>query len=242
MSYDAAREKCCRDISWSRYTATPTTRVAIENTDEPAIEFKDVGLPPIPLRFGGRSARNWLGAECIELEEVVRALRDHVLWIDHTGINLPAAAYDGPWEELVRALGDASLMYAYPTGEPWFFILPGTVMEQASGITEFRPHRAPRFELVELSSGACAAVQFDIQTDLTNAELIALFPGNKSACLPGLESYFRSVFIKHPWEDLEIRLDLRFGPGNLSGEWETGAWLVQNGKRCNNRMQQTPRA
>jgi hypothetical protein len=133
-------------------------------------------------------------------------------------------------------------MYAYPTGDPWFFILPGTADEIARGITSFPPGRSPRFELVELSQGSCAAIQIDIQTDLSREEITALFPGTTSASLPGLENYFRSVFVRHPWAGLEIRMNLRFAPGDPSGPRESGSWLVQNGRRCNGALERIPRA
>ncbi len=221
---------------------SPTTRLAVEDIQAPKIEFEGTGFPSQTLQSAGRSAQDWLQAECVELREVVRMLRGHVTWVDHTGINLPADGVEGPWVDLVTRLGESSLMYAYPTGEPWFFIVPGDATEHMKGITEFTPHSTPRFELVELSPGSRTAVQIDIQTDLSRSDLIRMFPGRKSVSLPGLEDYFLSLFVNHPWKDLEIRLDLRFGPGKPDGLWETGEWLVVNGTRCDNQMHSIPRA
>lgn len=242
ISFDpAARTAGCSVEAGVRGT-DPTTKFTCREGEEPKLCFSGTALPDVPLRCDGTRARDWLRATPVNMCEVLGALEGHILWIDHTGLNAPAAHFGGAWEMFVRSLGDSSLLYSYPTGEPWFFVLPGTRQEHDAGITIFPPDRTPRFELVEMSPGASLAIQIDIQADLTRANLEEMFPFPKGVSLPGLEDYFRSVFIKHPWPGLEIRLDLRFGSGHAAGDWETGKWLVENGQRCNSRMRRIPRA
>ena len=62
---------------------------------------------------------------------MLEALEGHILWIDHTGLNVPADDFGDLWEPIVRILGDNSLLYSYPTRDPWYFILPGTEDEHS---------------------------------------------------------------------------------------------------------------
>lgn len=216
--------------------ARPTTLLSLESVEEPVLRLHGSTLADIPLSRGGSRAQERLGVQALQLEEIAAVLNGHLLWLDHSGINFPLRhlSAESPNEGLsnfLSTLGDHSALFAYPTGEPWHFIVPATSAELQHGIKDFSPGRGPRFEVVELPDSACLAIQFDLQTDLSRKEIETKLPTPRSTALPGLESYFRSVFVEHPSPGLEIRLDLRFGPGNPQGDWESGKWLVEGGRR-----------
>ena len=229
-------------VPWLSEPCLPTTKITLSDGKEPELLLEGTSLPRVPLNGEGHRASDFFGAIPVNITGVVTLLEGHILWIDHTGLNASTEHLDGSWETIVKSIGDSSILYPYPTGEPWFFIIPATKSEHEESIDNFVEGRLPRFELVELGRETCIAVQLDLQTDLSRQELEKALPSPLGISLPGLEDYFRSVFINHPWPGLEIRLDLRFGPGQADGEWASGRWLVQNSRRCNSQTPRLPRA
>jgi hypothetical protein len=165
----------------------------------------------------------------LPLETVYKRLKDHVLRLDHTGVNLPVRLLDRDgWDTLVAVLAAAANMYRYPTGEEWPFIIPATAGEFAADIVERAPVRKPKFELVYDATLRHPLIQIDIETDLTRAEIEALFPEPYGVGLTGLDQYFRSVYVYHPWPGLSFRVDMGYlsdAPGDMAG------WLVHEGGR-----------
>jgi hypothetical protein len=165
----------------------------------------------------------------IPLADLAARVQGHITRLDHTGVVLPGRRLARPaWDRLLAGLAGVAALYRYPTGEDWPFILPTTHDEYSADITDFGAAREPKFELVYAENFRLPLIQIDLETDLAMDEIAALLPD--STALPGLESYFRSVYLATPWWDLELRCDLRPRSDSPS-EWDSGAWLVQAGGR-----------
>jgi hypothetical protein len=200
----------------------------------------DVDCPVVSERDGpvvedalGSYVRLPAGSEdftaLLPLGTVCERLKGHICWLDHTGVNLPAKAVSRVgWHKLIGTLAAASNMYRYPTGEEWPFIIPATAGEFAMDITDSQPVRRAKFELVYDTFLCNPLLQIDIATDLTRATIEALFPEPYGVGLAGLDQYFRSVYVDHPWPGLSFRFDLGYRsdiPGDMAG------WLVHEGGR-----------
>jgi hypothetical protein len=192
----------------------------VEERDEPPHE--EGGYVQLPAGSEDFTALLPMGA-------VYERLRGHVLHVDHTGINLPTKLINGDeWKSLITTLAGVSTMYRYPTGEDWPFIIPSTADEFAADIVEAQPVRQPKFELVYDSTLGNPLIQIDLETDLARDEIEALFPAPYGVGLPGLDQYFRSVYVYHPWPGLSLRIDIGYGcdaPVDIAG------WLVHEGGR-----------
>jgi hypothetical protein len=58
-----------------------------------------------------------------------------------------------------------------------------------------------------------------------------MFPAPVGTALAGLEDIFRTVYVRHTWQNLEMRVDLCFRNDDGPSTWETGEWLVTEGGR-----------
>lgn len=162
-------------------------------------------------------------------------LNGHIADLDHAGANLPSRDMkEEQWEALMRSLSRITNLYRYP-GEAWPFIIPATEQEFRDDISELHAVRMPKFEWVYDGYASLPVFQFALVTDFTRAELEARFPAPSGFSIPGLESIFRSVHVDSPWrEALSIRVDLYYKrQQEAPTDWETGAWLVQEGGRIN---------
>jgi len=168
----------------------------------------------------------------LSMGEVHKKLHGHLVRLDHTGVNFPAAlVLSQQWETFVQRLAGQTNLYNYPTGDPWLFILPATEAEFGSDITEFPSGREPKFELVHDAYTDTPAIQIDIETDLSREEVERLFPEPYGVSFPSVADYFRTVYVQHPWPGLDIRFDVRFKNEEPGDSWETGEWLVTAGGR-----------
>ncbi len=165
----------------------------------------------------------------LPVDAACERLKGHVFRLDHTGLNIPAASLDrAGWDDLLHKLSSVSAIYRYPTGEDWPFVIPATAAEVETDITESEPMRRPKFELVYDTYLRNPLLQFDMETDLTREEVEGLFPPPYGVGLPGLDQYFRSVYVYHPWPGLSIRFDMGYRydpPGDMAG------WLIREGGR-----------
>ncbi|NYI04079.1 hypothetical protein [Allostreptomyces psammosilenae] len=210
--------------------ARPVTAFQLADVPAPVIAL-DTGRS-IAVHGGGDGGGQPAPAGGVEMADLTRRLAGHVRGIDHTGVNVPARTTSPEqWHDLVGALASASTMYRYPTGEDWPFVLPSTSDELLGGIRDFVAGREPRFELVHDEWLTGTQWQFALWTDLTRAELEALFPEPEGGTLPGLEEIFRVVPVRHPWPGLGIRFDLCYRIDDGPSDWETGEWLVTEGGR-----------
>ncbi len=163
------------------------------------------------------------------IENVVNKLAGHVVRVDHTGINLPSILYsEREYQDLLQYLVLMSNCYAYPTGEPWPFLIPATEEEHQNEITNFDVLREPRFEVVYDEFTDVVAIQVDLETDLSKSEVEQLFPKNQGIYFKELEDVFKSIYLEYS-EKIDIRLDVRFK--TVHDNFESGEWFVKEGKR-----------
>jgi hypothetical protein len=214
-------------VLWAGNLVLRASAVAVEcptvaERDGPLVEDALGSYVQLPVGSEDFTALLPLGTVC-------ERLKGHILWLDHTGVNLPARAVGrANWHELIGTLAAASNMYRYPTGEEWPFIIPATAGEFAMDITDPQPVRRSKFELVYDATLCNPLIQIDIATDLTRATIEALFPEPYGVGLAGLDQYFRSVYVDHPWPGLAFRFDLGYRsdqPGDMAG------WLIHEGGR-----------
>jgi hypothetical protein len=161
----------------------------------------------------------------LPMDVVAEKLAGHIKQIDHTGIGLPLLD-EKTWGNYVNRLAARGNLYTYPTGEPWYFLIPATRQENKNDICDFNLVRGPKFELV--NDEDTATIQIDMETDLTKSEVEKLFPKDQGVYFDTLADVFKAIYIDFD-EHLDIRFDLRFKQPR--GDWESGKWLVQNGRR-----------
>ncbi|MBT7008793.1 MAG: hypothetical protein HN964_05120 [Candidatus Jacksonbacteria bacterium] len=169
----------------------------------------------------------------LSIADFLKKFKEHIIRIDHTGVNIPEKCITKEyWEIELKKLGKGCNLYEYPTTDDWLFILPSNEREHKEEIKDFKAGREPKFELVYDVYSKYPTIQLDIETDLSRKEVEELLPAPYGISFEGVEDYFRSMFISHPWTGLVIRIDVRFKNGdNQPTEWETGEWLVIDGKR-----------
>lgn len=167
----------------------------------------------------------------ISFSDVVQRFDRHVVRVDHMGVNFPAQDSEG--RALLMSLSRHSLVYAYPGNEPWYFAIPATAVELQQGfISDFTQVRFPKFEVVFDGEGIWRRiVQIDLVTNLCREDVEQRLPAPYGFSLPGLEMYFRSVYVAHPWDGFLLRMDFRFHCEDFINEWSTCEWLVREGKR-----------
>lgn len=206
--------------------ARPVTMLRLADVPAPEVAL-DIGRI-IGLRGSGPAPRR----DGVGLTDLIQRLDGHVRRVDHTGVNLPGRSVPTEeWDDLVHDIASAAAMYRYPTGEQWPFVLPSTVGELNTDILDFVVGREPRFELVYDPWDSHTTWQFALWTTLTRVDLEESFPTPFGIALPGLEDIFRTVYIRHPWPNLDIRFDLCFRIEDGPSNWETGEWLVTEGGR-----------
>lgn len=163
----------------------------------------------------------------LDINDVFHKLYGHIKRIDHTGINLPTVLFkESEYKNLLDYFSSNGNMYSYPTGEPWPFLLPVTEYEHQNEITNFKILREPRFEFVYDKYTNIVGIQIDIETDLSKNEIESLFPKDQGVYYKGCA--FKAIYLDYS-EKLDIRLDVRYKSNY--GDWESGKWLVYEGKR-----------
>jgi hypothetical protein len=168
-------------------------------------------------------------AQTIKAQALYERFSGHIARVDHTGVEIPSAMLSmQEWQDLQASLGRVSNLYAYPTGQEWPFIVPGTDAEFADEIRQFDAPRTPKFELTYGFVDE-PLLQVHIDTTLPRAIVEAILP--EGFKLGGVVESFRSVFIAHPWANLKIRCDLTFNPEGVLDSWDSGEWLVTEGRR-----------
>jgi hypothetical protein len=208
-------------------TSTAQTTPAADPPPQPARTMQEDALGPYVQTSEGEETTYTL-----PLDELHRRLAGHIVRCDHTGLNLPTALVDrAAWNGLLTDIAAVANLYRYPTGEDWPFILPATEDEFTGDIHAFALGREPKLELVYDGHARHPLIQIDLDTDLTRPELEALLPGSYATAIPGLDEFFRTVYVTSPWPDLSIRVDLRYKGDSVDSDWATGAWLVTAGGR-----------
>ncbi len=165
--------------------------------------------------------------QSLAIEDVCQRFTGTILEMDHAGVNLVESLAT---QELLMSLAHSTNLYAYPGGSPWYFVVPASKREFERGIDDFSLVRCPKFELVVGADGPTPLIQIDLITTLTRAEVEERLPAPFGIGFPGLDQYFRSVFVEHPWQGFAMRLDFRYATDWLN-EWSSAEWLVKQGRR-----------
>ena len=228
--------------------ATPATTLELSRVDRPTVVLDTIGL--LVIYMGGIRLLGWASRDAeylppgapvtpanppLEAEVIATRLRGHIVRVDHTGVELPEPRVPRPtWESLLDALGAAANMYDYPEPDTEMpFVVPANGDEFDRDITTFAGPRAPKFELTYGYVNA-PLLQFHMDTDLDRETLDTLLPAPSGFNLPGAEG-FRSVYVASPWPGAIVRLDLSYWTGGALTEWDSGEWLVNEGRRLRGR-------
>lgn len=98
--------------------------------------------------------------------------------LDHAGIDLPW--FDGIHPEIIalrNLLKQSSLYYLFPSGEPWDFIMPGTIEEVSKhNDPDLTLVRRPKFEVVSLDKCSTPIIQFEFHVKVPYKQLLDMFP------------------------------------------------------------------
>jgi len=148
--------------------------------------------------------------------------------LNHAGMNFgPKILEKKEYLEFRKLIAQRSNLYNYPTGEEWPFIIPSNENEFRTNITDKSINRNPKFELVYSKYHPNPLIQIDIETNLTEAEVLKLLPEPYGVSFDNLKDMFRTVFIHVNWNNVFIRFDLRF---KSNGE-DFGYWIIKEGGR-----------
>jgi hypothetical protein len=163
-------------------------------------------------------------------EDLRQKFKGHILRLDHTGVEYPSGLLERRvWDALLQGLVTVCNLYAYPTGEDFLFVLPADEDEFVDEIERFTLARGPKFELT-YGYTQIPTLQFSLDTDLVRAEAETLLPVPVGFTLAGVDT-FRSALLTHPWPGLEVRLDFNFHVDGQPTPWDTGEWIVREGRR-----------
>lgn len=228
--------------------AIPATTLELARVDRPTVVLDTIGL--VAIEMGGIRLLGWDARDPVALPppapvtpdhppldpaEIAACLRGHIVRVDHTGVELPAARVPRfAWERLLDTLGAAANLYSYPEPDTEMpFVVPGNRNEFGGDIVSFGAPRVPKFEL---TYGLVPAplLQFHCAADLARAALDACLPAPSGYNLPGVDT-FRSVYVAAPWAGVTVRLDLSYADAGDHDDWDSGAWLVQDGQRLRSR-------
>lgn len=177
------------------------------------------------LEIGGQTIHR------LPITALRKRLQGHIVRLDHTGVNIPSAMVPHDrWLGFINQISQRSALYHYPTGEEWPFILPATGQEHDADIDDFPIGREPKFESVYDRDSPVPAIQINIDTNLSRAQVEELFPEPYGVSYEEVAEFFRTVYVHHEWQGLNIRFDLGY-KNNEPNEWDTGEWLVKSGGR-----------
>lgn len=203
----------------------------------PRISFQlEDSIDTININFGKgisnsftRFKQSDYNVQRLDFLSVLRRLKNHILRVDHVGLNIPTCLYSkDEWNMLISCLSSKCNLYNYPSDKPWPFILPATQKEHENEISDFSLVREPRFELVYDLYTDKNTIQIDLEVDLKKDQVDELFPDGEGVYFDGLENVFKAVYVDFD-SVYDIRLDIRF-PSD-AGKFKTGAWFIENGER-----------
>ncbi|MBP6993685.1 hypothetical protein KBB12_00395, partial [Candidatus Woesebacteria bacterium] len=98
--------------------------------------------------------------------------------------------------QLRNRLQDKCLYHTFPSGEPWDFILPGSVEEISGQIAvDYTKVRKPKFEIVSFANCSKPLVQIELEIDLKYSQIVELFP--EGICVPEARNVW--VYLENPY-------------------------------------------
>lgn len=134
--------------------------------------------------------------------------------VDHLGFNLPwfQSGVHPTIENLRSLLKTKCLYHTFPNGEPWDFILPGTLAEVGGAKPiDYIQIRKPKFEIVSFTNCSKPLVQIDMAFATSYEKLARLFP--EGILLPDVKSVW--VYLQNPY-DIDVCLVLNKAKGDWS--------------------------
>lgn len=99
--------------------------------------------------------------------------------LDHVGFNLPwfSPGIHPLIEDLRHNFTSRCLYHKFPTGEPWDFIIPGSINEVLMlDKVDYSKTRKPKFEIVSFDASSTPLIQFDVQCDKKYEVFSRIFP------------------------------------------------------------------
>lgn len=164
----------------------------------------------------------------LSIEQVFERFDGKLKSLNHAGVNFgPKILSESDYINIKKLISEKSNLYKYPTGEEWPFIIPSTESEFWEGITDLTFKRDPKFEIVYSNNHKKPFIQLDLETNLSEVEVIELLPSPYGVSDPKLKKDMRNVFIMTDWLGVILRFDLRF---KYSGE-DFGYWMIKEGGR-----------
>jgi hypothetical protein len=193
-----------------------------------------VGIPSILVKsdHGGEYLEvKWPFAtyDQLNFKQLYERIADQVISLDHVGVNINSRLLSKiEYEKLKKIVSESSCLCDHPSQKEWPFIIPASPEERQQGINT-GVKRDPKFELVYGFAYPYPEIQLDIQTKLSPKETLALFPPpyGYSNSDPVTGDYCSSVFIYTGWQNVSLRIDLRFYVPNFSHT----DWLITEGSR-----------
>lgn len=185
-------------------------------------------------KFVNKNSFSIKGTKPITPQLFYAKFKKHITRIDHTGINIPSRYISkNSFLSIIKGIAKHCNLYKYPINDVWPFILPSNENEFNNDIKRFKFGREPKFEFVYDTYSKHPTIQIDIETKLSRKQVEKLLPKPYGISFDDLADVFRTVYLKHPWSGLFIRLDVRFKNKSKESEshWTTGKWLVESGKR-----------
>jgi hypothetical protein len=145
-----------------------------------------------------KSPHAYAHLEIDSVAERLAAAELEISGVDHLGVNLPwfATGLHPRILQLRETIKRECLYHCYPTGEPWDFILPGTLDEIAGRQTvDYGKVRRPKFELVSFGKASTPLIQIDLGVNGRYEEFKTLFPEALA------DDAFRNIWIylKNPY-------------------------------------------
>lgn len=228
-----------KDIKYVTNLKNEEIHIGASNLKPETVFTLDNNINDIQLNIGNQKYLNLLNRSSnfeniyevkrLSIKEIAKKLEGHIIRIDHTGVNLPTNLYsEEEWNDLIKYFASNSNIYNYPTGELWPFLIPSTIEENKNEIINFEIVREPKFELCYEDYESNITLQIDMETDLSKAEVESLFPKNQGIYFETLENVYKAIYLDYS-EYINIRFDIRFKCKR--GDFESGEWLVSEGKR-----------
>lgn len=168
---------------YEKQTLYPSISLKEGSVEVPTVRFSDDSrsLCEIPIEnITGVNKQSRYTYSLLSLETVMsRVNTEKILGVDHVGFNLPwfEQGIHPQVRELRNILKDQCLYHTFPSGEPWDFILPGSVEEISGQIAvDYTKVRKPKFEIVSFTNCSKPLVQTELDIDLQYSQIVELFP------------------------------------------------------------------
>jgi len=118
----------------------------------------------------------------LKIDTIVERFRKNGITInglDHVGFNLPwfSSGIHPLVESLRQNFSSKCLYHKFPTGEPWDFIIPGSLNEILMlDEVDYSKTRTPKFEIVSFDASSTPLIQFDMQCNKKYEAFSTIFP------------------------------------------------------------------